>query len=93
MVHKKVFIQIIQIILILILFSCSNESIKEFKLWYKQPASNWNEELPIGNGRMGAMVFGGIDQERLQLNENTLYSGKPSQSYNRVKTTKPMITY
>ena len=88
MVHKKVYIQIIHIIMILILFSCKNESIKELKLWYNQPANNWNEALPIGNGRMGTMVFGGIDQERLQLNENTLYSGEPSQSYKRVKITE-----
>lgn len=87
MVHKKGYIQIIQILLILILFSCKNESIKELKLWYNQPAKNWNEALPIGNGRMGAMVFGGINQERLQLNENTLYSGEPSQSYKGVNIT------
>jgi len=47
-------------------------------LWYKQPASNWNEALPIGNGHLGAMVFGNPTREHLQLNENTLYSGEPS---------------
>jgi len=46
-------------------------------LWYRQPAGEWNEALPIGNGRLGAMVFGGIQEERLQLNEDTLWSGKP----------------
>jgi hypothetical protein len=46
-------------------------------LWYRQPAGEWNEALPIGNGRLGAMVFGGIEEERLQLNEDTLWSGKP----------------
>ena len=46
-------------------------------LWYQQPAANWNEALPIGNGRLGAMVFGGVTTERLQLNENTLWSGGP----------------
>ncbi|MDX9753327.1 MAG: glycoside hydrolase N-terminal domain-containing protein [bacterium] len=46
-------------------------------LWYRQPARNWNEALPLGNGRLGAMVFGGVDEERFQLNEDTLWSGKP----------------
>lgn len=55
-----------------------------FSLWYTQPAANWNEALPLGNGRVGAMVFGGIQQEHLQLNENTLYSGDPSQNYTGV---------
>lgn len=46
-------------------------------LWYTQPAAQWVEALPIGNGRIGAMVFGGTDEERLQLNEDTLWSGGP----------------
>lgn len=44
-------------------------------LWYNEPSENWNEALPIGNGRAGAMVFGGVDKEQLQLNENTLIAG------------------
>jgi alpha-L-fucosidase 2 len=46
-------------------------------LWYRRPASRWVEALPIGNGRLGAMIFGGIGSERLQLNEDTLWSGGP----------------
>ncbi|HUQ08888.1 MAG TPA: glycoside hydrolase family 95 protein, partial [Steroidobacteraceae bacterium] len=46
-------------------------------LWYKQPAEQWTEALPIGNGRLGAMIFGGVATERLQLNEDTLYGGGP----------------
>ena len=46
-------------------------------LWYAQPAKDWNEALPIGNGRMGAMVFGGIADERIQFNEDTLWTGRP----------------
>ncbi len=46
-------------------------------LWYRQPAAQWVEALPVGNGRLGAMVFGGIDHERLQLNEDTLWAGGP----------------
>lgn len=46
-------------------------------LWYRQPASTWTEALPVGNGRLGAMVFGGTASERMQLNEDTLWSGGP----------------
>ena len=46
-------------------------------LWYRAPASAWTEALPVGNGRIGAMIFGGIGQERLQLNEDSFWSGAP----------------
>src|SRR4051812_20320223 len=44
---------------------------------YPRPAAEWVEALPVGNGRLGAMVFGGIHQERLQLNEDPLWAGGP----------------
>ncbi|MBI3278243.1 MAG: glycoside hydrolase family 95 protein [Acidobacteria bacterium] len=47
------------------------------RLWYREPAADWNEALPIGNGRLGAMIFGGIGRDHLQLNDNTLYSDEP----------------
>lgn len=47
------------------------------KLWYKQPATEWTEALPVGNGRLGAMVFGGVDTAQFQLNDATLWSGYP----------------
>jgi alpha-L-fucosidase 2 len=53
-----------------------------FKLWYKRPAAEWVEALPVGNGRLGAMVFGGIEQERIQLNESTLWAGGPTNPAN-----------
>ena len=46
-------------------------------LWYRQPAREWLEALPIGNGHLGAMVFGGVETERLQLNEGTVWAGGP----------------
>jgi alpha-L-fucosidase 2 len=46
-------------------------------LWYHQPAEKWQEALPIGNGRLGAMVFGGWTCERLQFNEDTVWKGEP----------------
>jgi len=49
----------------------------EWVLWYRQPAEKWVEALPLGNGRLGAMVFGGAESERIQFNEDTLWRGEP----------------
>ena len=46
-------------------------------LWFSAPATKWDEALPVGNGRLGAMVFGTVEEERIQLNENTNWSGGP----------------
>jgi alpha-L-fucosidase 2 len=46
-------------------------------IWYEHPAAKWADALPVGNGRLGAMVFGGVREERIQLNEDTLWSGGP----------------
>jgi len=54
-----------------------NDSWTRFKLWYRQPAQEWTQALPVGNGRLGAMVFGGVSEERIQLNEDTLWAGHP----------------
>jgi len=56
-------------------------TVKDLRLWYDRPATNWNEALPLGNGRLGAMVFGGIAEERLQLNEESLWAGCPVESW------------
>jgi alpha-L-fucosidase 2 len=55
----------------------------QLSLWYNQPASQWNEALPLGNGHMGAMVYGDVAQERIQLNESTLWTGGPHNYVNR----------
>jgi len=47
------------------------------RLWYEKPAEKWTEALPVGSGRLGAMVFGGTAEERIQFNEDTLWAGKP----------------
>jgi alpha-L-fucosidase 2 len=47
------------------------------ELWYEEPATHFTQSLPLGNGRLGAMIFGGVDEERIVLNENTLWSGGP----------------
>jgi alpha-L-fucosidase 2 len=54
--------------------SHTQELQKELQLWFKQPASSWNEALPVGNGRLGAMVFGRVEHERLQLNEESVWA-------------------
>lgn len=51
-------------------------------LWYQRPADEWTQALPIGNGRLGAMVFGKIVNERIQLNEETLWAGEPGDTNN-----------
>ncbi|MDR1517478.1 MAG: glycoside hydrolase family 95 protein [Dysgonamonadaceae bacterium] len=61
--------------------SCQTQAQEEdnnLKLWYDRPASKWVEALPIGNGRLGAMVFGTPGTERLQLNEETVWAGQPN---------------
>ncbi len=50
---------------------------QNLRLWYEQPATKWTEALPIGNGRLGAMVFGGASDEHIQFNESTLWTGQP----------------
>lgn len=62
------------------------------KLWYRQPARQWVEALPVGNGRIGAMVFGGVQKEELQLNEGFLWSGTPRNGDNPLaKETLPQM--
>ena len=60
----------------LLLANCA-QAAEPLVLWFDQPAAKWDEALPLGNGRMGAMVFGGLTNEHLQLNESTLVSGYP----------------
>ena len=57
-------------------------SSQDLKLWYNKPAVKWTEALPIGNGRIGAMLFGGVEQDRIQFNEETIWTGGP-RDYNK----------
>ncbi|MDB5058338.1 MAG: Alpha-L-fucosidase, partial [Chloroflexi bacterium] len=52
-------------------------AVGDLRLWFNEPARDWDSALPLGNGRLGAMVFGGVREELLQLNEDTLWSGFP----------------
>ncbi|WP_077154740.1 glycoside hydrolase family 95 protein [Bacteroides bouchesdurhonensis] len=65
------------IVVALTLMNLSLSAQENLKLWYEQPAKEWVEALPLGNGQIGAMVFGGIENELIQLNEVTLWSGGP----------------
>ena len=56
----------------------------QYRLWYDKPAAKWVEALPVGNGRLGAMVFGGTDVERIQLNEDSVWAGEKDANRDRV---------
>lgn len=57
--------------------SAAEKKENQMLLWYDRPAKEWFEALPVGNGRMGAMIFGGTAEERIQFNEDTLWTGSP----------------
>jgi alpha-L-fucosidase 2 len=69
-----------------VLLSCSIYSLSAqtnaYKLWYNKPAQVWTEALPLGNGRLGAMVFGNPATEQIQLNEATIWAGSPNNNPN-----------
>src|SRR4026209_738314 len=62
---------------------CFSQNNLRLKLWYKQPSGNtWENALPIGNGKLGAMVYGNAEEEIIQLNEHTVWSGSPNRNDN-----------
>lgn len=61
----------------------SSDVSRTAKLWYKQPASKWEEALPVGNGRIGGMVFGNVETEHIQLNEDSVWYGSPRDRNNK----------
>lgn len=67
------------VLILLFCFAAATAKAQQpLKLWYKQPADKWTEALPLGNGRLGAMVFGRAEEELIHLNEETLWSGGPA---------------
>ena len=67
-------IKIFSFVTIFLLLSCNSEQkLKKDFLWYEQPAKNWNEALPLGNGKLGVMVFGDTSNERIQLNDDSMW--------------------
>src|SRR3982750_3973970 len=57
--------------------SPATQPARDLVLWYRQPASVWTEALPVGAGRIGAMIFGGVPREQIQFNEDTVWTGGP----------------
>ncbi|NOT90219.1 MAG: glycoside hydrolase family 95 protein [Ferruginibacter sp.] len=82
MVNKKKYF-----VAILFLLTVKIAIAQDLKLWYKQPAVKWTEALPVGNGRIGAMLFSGVENDRIQFNEETLWSGEP-RKYSRPGASK-----
>lgn len=70
------------IVLLLTVLPAAMHASENHLLWYDRPAQNWNEALPIGNGRLGAMIFGNVATDRLQLNEETIWAGQPNNNAN-----------
>ncbi|TKC10108.1 glycoside hydrolase family 95 protein [Pedobacter polaris] len=77
------------VLTLFLLIALSNNAFTQtdHHLWYNKPAEKWTDALPIGNGRIGAMIFGGISQDHIQFNEETLWSGKP-RNYNKKGASK-----
>lgn len=70
------------IIVLLFIACCINTKADDLKMWYRQPAKVWTEALPLGNSHLGAMVYGGVVNEEIQLNEETLWGGGPHKNDN-----------
>jgi alpha-L-fucosidase 2 len=76
---KRLFI----LLLIIISFKCFSQTNPGLKLWYRNPSGEkWENALPIGNGRLGAMIYGNVEKETIQLNEHTVWSGSPNRNDN-----------
>lgn len=74
--------KIITVLTAVICCNCLLAHAQDYKLWYDRPAQVWTEALPLGNGRLGAMVFGNPAMEQLQLNEETIWAGRPNNNAN-----------
>ena len=73
---------IIGVLYLFSVFETYGQDAWQLKLWYDSPSEKWVEALPVGNGRMGAMVFGDPQNEVIQLNEDTVWAGQPNQNHN-----------
>ncbi len=78
-VRTAIWIQAVSIVLVLLAEQTAAQ--ETVRLWYDEPASKWTDAMPLGNGRLGAMVFGTAPKERLQLNEESLWAGEPTDVY------------
>ena len=81
MKHFRTAIWILLVSIVLLLFAEQTSARDMMRLWYDEPASKWTDAMPLGNGRLGAMIFGTVLKERLQLNEESLWAGEPADVY------------
>src|SRR5438093_1125923 len=79
---------VLWLVVMSIVFAADSAPTAGLSLWYDSPAQKWTDALPLGNGRIGAMMFGGVEREHLQLNEDTLYSGEPPADLRTIDITK-----
>jgi alpha-L-fucosidase 2 len=82
MKNLKLFLSLLVGLFLLSLTKSFGQQDEKLKLWYNKPAAIWNEALPVGNGRLGAMIFGDPCKELIQLNENTVWAGQPNRNDN-----------
>jgi len=80
-------IKSLYIIALLLFLTLRVQAANDNKIWFDHPSTDWNEALPIGNGRLGAMIFGGVNEERIQLNEESIWS-KKGQLFDQVEAKK-----
>ncbi|MDR2917296.1 MAG: glycoside hydrolase family 95 protein, partial [Tannerella sp.] len=73
------------LVLLIVCFAQYPAAQENMKLWYDKPALDWNQALPLGNGRLGTMVFGTPSIERLQLNEETIWAGSPNSNAHKLE--------
>lgn len=64
------------VVFLLFSTSCKKNEVEKLELWYNQPASKWMESLPIGNGRLGAMIYAGVEEDIIAMNESSMWSGE-----------------
>ena len=74
-IHPIAFVTLFLFNSLILTIEAQSNKTNDLTLWYNQPAANWNEALPIGNGRLGAMVFGNPVTELIQLNEESIWAG------------------
>ena len=80
MLKSRSLYSVFQFFCLVLSISCNllqAQDVNPLLLWYDAPAKNWNEALPLGNGKLGVMVFGNTNSERIQLNDDSLWPGAP----------------